>query len=156
MLGWGWRIGGGGNRGRGLNRGNTVIIYMFNITVLLIGCCVQHACFISWLGERNPTSTKGSSRWKSSSENYLLIDEVRFRVRFRDSKTIFHENYLWWMSNCSSSWLSQGIYECMHTYFLYMPRLSTEMSSNQFSNVPILLLFIIYHKYIMHKTLDIL
>ena len=40
----------------------------------------------------------------------LLIDEVRFRVRFRvkvrvmvsvrDSKTIFHENYFWRMSNC--------------------------------------------------------
>ena len=49
-------------------------------------------------GERNSTSTKGRSRWKSSSENYLLIAEVKFRVR--DSKTIFHENYLWWMSNC--------------------------------------------------------
>ena len=35
------------------------------------------------LGKRNPTSTKGRSRWKSSSENYLLISEVRFRVRFR-------------------------------------------------------------------------
>ena len=57
-------------------------------------------------GKRNPTSTKGRSRWKSSSENYLLIAEVRFRVKFRfmvrvrDSKTIFHENYFWWMSNC--------------------------------------------------------
>ena len=55
-------------------------------------------------GKCNPTSTKGRSRWKSSSENYLLIAEVRFRVRFRvmvrDSKTIFHENYFWWMSNC--------------------------------------------------------
>ena len=59
-------------------------------------------------GERNSTSTKGRSRWKSSSENYLLIAEVRFRLRIRvrisiwvrDSKTIFHENYLWWMSNC--------------------------------------------------------
>ena len=62
------------------------------------------------MGKRNPTSTKGRSRWKSSSENYLLIAEVRFRVKFRvrvmvrvrvrDSKTIFHENYFWWMSNC--------------------------------------------------------
>ena len=59
-------------------------------------------------GERNSTSTKGRPRWKSSSENYLLIAEVRFRLRIRvrisiwvrDSKTIFHENYLWWMSNC--------------------------------------------------------
>ena len=34
------------------------------------------------MGKRNPTSTKGRSRWKSSSENYLLISEVRFRVRF--------------------------------------------------------------------------
>ena len=49
-------------------------------------------------GKRNPTSTKGRSHWKLSSENYLLIAEVRFRVR--DSKTIFHENYFWWMSNC--------------------------------------------------------
>ena len=61
-----------------------------------------------FLGERNRTSTKGRSRWKSSSENYLVIAEVRFRVRFRfrvmvrvgDLKTIFHENYFWWMSNC--------------------------------------------------------
>ena len=29
------------------------------------------------LGERNPTSTKGRSRWKLSSENYLVIAEVR-------------------------------------------------------------------------------
>ena len=35
------------------------------------------------VGERNPTSTKGRSRWKSSSENYLLIAEVRFRVRVK-------------------------------------------------------------------------
>ena len=34
-------------------------------------------------GKRNPTSTKGRSRRKSSSENYLLISEVRFMVRFR-------------------------------------------------------------------------
>ena len=34
-------------------------------------------------GKCNPTSTKGRSCWKSSSENYLLIAEVRFRVRFR-------------------------------------------------------------------------
>ena len=40
-------------------------------------------------GERNSTSTKGRSRWKSSSENYLLISEVRFRFRFRDTRTTF-------------------------------------------------------------------
>ena len=61
----------------------------------LCDACDSYASY----GERNPTSTKGRSRWKSSSEN-LLIAEVRFRVRFRDSKTIFHENYFWWMSNC--------------------------------------------------------
>ena len=76
-----------------------------------MGECLYRA-FIKYLnivivvikGERNPTSTKGRTRWKSSSENYLLITEVRFRfrvmVRVRDSKTIFHENYFWWMSNC--------------------------------------------------------
>ena len=25
---------------------------------------------------------------------------VRVMVMVRDSKTIFHENYFWWMSNC--------------------------------------------------------
>ena len=55
-----------------------------------VGECLYRA-FIKYLnivivvikGERNPTSTKGRTRWKSSSENYLLITEVRFRVRFR-------------------------------------------------------------------------
>ena len=37
------------------------------------------------MGKRNSTSTKGRSRWKSSSENYLLIAEVRFRLRVRIS-----------------------------------------------------------------------
>ena len=77
--------------------------------------CMSFRC-VCGIRERNPTSTKGRSRWKSSSENYLLIAEVRVRVRVmvrvrvrvrvmvrvrvRESKPIFHENYFWWMSNC--------------------------------------------------------
>ena len=76
------------------------------------GSTIHSDMWAAYNGERNPTSTKGRSRWKSSSGNYLLIAEVRFKVRFsvrvvvrvvvrvRDSKTIFHEKYFWWMSNC--------------------------------------------------------
>ena len=53
---------------------------------------------------RRPDQRYSRSRWKSFSENYLLTAEFRFMVRVmvrvRDSKTIFHENYFWWMSNC--------------------------------------------------------
>ena len=37
--------------------------------------------------ERNPTSTKGRSRWKWSSENYLLIAEVGIQKPFSTRTT---------------------------------------------------------------------
>ena len=89
-----------------------MIRYVYPCTPIIIGPSLWFSFLARIEGERNPTSTKGRSRWKSSSENYLLIAEVRVmvrvrlrlrvmvRVRVRDSKTIFYENYFWWMSNC--------------------------------------------------------
>ena len=58
------------NKGPGEGGGNTAMVG------------VRHYVWCTlYMGERNPTSTKGRSRWKSSSENYLLIAEVRVRVR---------------------------------------------------------------------------